>query len=207
MMLWVATRSTFGDAGSDLKRDDSSDATAARTTATSIEWSRIQSQTAMGSRGDEEKIEPVAASRRATHSHGPGALERGVRLWRLLDGRAGRCVPAPAVRSLPLSLARTRGIRCEGRLFPFTRVGPGARHRLMTRRRITSHHHRPHASACGPVVGARAEHRAKGAAHAIALSPPRGAKIRPFGSTRSSEVLVASSPAVAVQEATEDSDV
>ena len=115
-----------------------------------------------------------APLRRTTHSHGPGALERGVRLWRILDGRAGRCVPAPAVRSLPLSLARTRGIRCEGRLFPFTRVGPGARHRLMTRRRITTHHHRPHASACGPVVGARAEHRAKGAAHAIALGhPPR----------------------------------
>ena len=113
-----------------------------------------------------------APLRRTTHSHGPGALERGIRLWRILDGRAGRCVPAPAVRSLPLSLARTRGIRCEGRLFPFTRVGPGARHRLMTRRRITTHHHRPHASACGPVVGARAEHRAKGAAHAIALGHP-----------------------------------
>ena len=149
-----------------------------------------------------------APLRRTTHSHGPGALERGVRLWRILDGRAGRCVPAPAVRSLPLSLARTRGIRCEGRLFPFTRVGPGARHRLMTRRRITSHHHRPHASACGPVVGAPAEHRAKGAAHVPSLLvPPRGAKIRPSGSTRSSEVLVASSPTVAVQEATEDFDV
>ena len=60
MMLWVATRSTLGDAGSDLKRDDSSDATAARTTATSIEWSQDPHETEMGSRGDEEKIEPVA---------------------------------------------------------------------------------------------------------------------------------------------------